>query len=70
MKMKQSIVSLSQDFDFDIDGGPKKPNEEFNNSKIITAAASSYIEKELHFSPGANDNFKVMGKQGKFNNMN
>jgi hypothetical protein len=30
-----------------------------NDSKIITAAASSYIPKEFNFSPGSTDKFKV-----------
>ncbi len=44
---------------FAIVDGPKKPNHELNSSKIITAAASSYIAKELTFSPKINDKFKV-----------
>lgn len=45
---------------FYIVSGPKKPINELSESKIITAAASTYKAKVNTFSPeSANDKFKV-----------
>ncbi|CDW89659.1 UNKNOWN [Stylonychia lemnae] len=44
--------------------GPKKPNQEFSNSKIVTGAASTYIAQEIGQSPennnSSNSKFKVL----------
>ena len=52
-------------FIFVVDNGPKKPNQEFSNSKIVTGAASTYIAQEIGQTPSqgnssTNSKFKVL----------
>lgn len=61
MKMIFKAVSFigNCSTNFLIDDGPKKPIHELSETKIITAAASSYIIKDFDFSPVDEDKFKV-----------
>jgi hypothetical protein len=51
MKMKLNFVRHSLINPIDVDDGPKKPNQEFNSSKVISGAACTYIAQDLNFSP-------------------
>lgn len=51
MMMKLIRVSVFLLHNKNIVDGPKKPNSEFDNLKIIIGAASTYIAQDLTLSP-------------------